>query len=453
MSSTSRSGDERNVSLLAKDQYFREMKRIPRLSAEEEQRYLARMARGKTEQAKPQPDQWRLSLAQDARERLAEAYQPLVVHVARRYTRSCYRLELVDLIQEGNVGLLRALDATEHDDSCRFRSYAAACIQYTITNAIAEQDYLIPTSQRFHRRLLEAKQVEYHLRLEQGGEPPLADIATAMQIGEAQLRETYELARRQEVKSLHDLLEHYEDEIDEMVLRLMGSYEPAPGLSPERQAALRETLHEAIAGLSQRQRDILRWRYGLDDERPEECSVKEIAQRLGCHPSAVRTSEVRGCQHLAERLQVEPGPDGMQCRMREDAVRVAEVAWYTQQEVARLLGCTRETVREKMLAGELPTLRDARYPWLVYPKEAIDRLVAERQRQASLEQECYRWQEAIACLGCSRTTLERYVKAGKVPIIELGKEMGKRVVGYPRVAIDALAMQRQGQTRSWQAIK
>ena len=375
--------DEQDVSLMALDQFFREMKPIPRLSVEEEQHYFARLARGRAEQAKPQPDQWRLSLAREARHRLAETYLPLVVHVARRYHLSCYRLELADLIQEGTLGLLRALDANDPADPRPFCSYAVVCIQSAIVNAIATGDYLIQPSQRFHGHVVEARRVERQLQLEQGTDPSLVEMAQVMHLEEGQLRQTLEMARRQEVRSLHELMEHGEEEVEEMMLAVMDSSEPESGVSLERQVLLRERLREATEGLSQRQRLILRWRYGLDEQLPAECSVQEIAQRLGCRQEAVRVARTRACRHLAQRLQLELGPEGIQCVMREDAVRVSPIPWYTQQEVARLLGCSREQVRQKVLAGELPTIRDARYRWPVYPKAAVDELVAAQQGQVA----------------------------------------------------------------------
>ena len=385
MSSSSRHQDERHLSLLAKDQYFREMKRIPPLCAEQEQRYLHRFARGQWEQRQAHPNQWRLSLARDARDRLVEAYQPLVVHFALHYHATCFRLEVLDLIQEGNVGLLRALDHNDPHDPHPFRSLAGRCIRHAILDALLEQDHLIRVTERFHRRFLQVRDVERRLQVEQGHDPSLSEVAQAMQTEEAEVRTVFDLARRQEVESLQALIERFDEGADESVLHLIGLYEPAPGLSTEQQVILREQLAQAVRQLSERHRNILTWRYGLAEEATGQCSTQEVAQRLGCHPDSVREAETYGCKRLATMLHLVQQSDGVPAIVANEGTLVpgGEPPWYTRQEVAHLLGCSLETVRLNVRAGVLPTLRVAGQRGKVYPKAAIDRLVAERQEQAA----------------------------------------------------------------------
>src|SRR6266516_6755738 len=107
--------DSREVSLLAIDQYMRGLRWSERLTQEEEVQMIQRVERGKAERGKACPNQWVLSLAKHARERLIEGYQPYVVTVARKLVFRCRGMELLDLIQEGNLGPMEAIEA--HDPS------------------------------------------------------------------------------------------------------------------------------------------------------------------------------------------------------------------------------------------------------------------------------------------------------------------------------------------------
>src|SRR5215472_7175053 len=101
--------DDRDVSLMALDQYMRAVRWTEPLAEEEEATLLRRVERGKQERLAPCPNQWVLSLARHARDRLVEGYQPLVIAVAKRCLWRFESMELLDLVQEGNIGLLRAI--------------------------------------------------------------------------------------------------------------------------------------------------------------------------------------------------------------------------------------------------------------------------------------------------------------------------------------------------------
>src|SRR5690348_14274706 len=98
---------------MALDQYMRQVRWLEPLTAEEEARLIACIERGKHEKRQPHPNAWRLSLAQAARERLVEGYQPWVIHLAKGFLSRARGMELLDLIQEGNIALLQAI---EHND-------------------------------------------------------------------------------------------------------------------------------------------------------------------------------------------------------------------------------------------------------------------------------------------------------------------------------------------------
>src|SRR6266704_5048260 len=98
--------EEQDVSLMALDQYIRQVRWLEPLTQEEEAQLLARIERGKDEKRQAQPNGWRLSLAQAARERLVEGYLPWVIHLAKEYVSRARGMQLLELIQEGNLGLL-----------------------------------------------------------------------------------------------------------------------------------------------------------------------------------------------------------------------------------------------------------------------------------------------------------------------------------------------------------
>src|SRR5437879_2985614 len=102
-----------DASLTARDQYVREVRWMERLTREEEECWVQRLVRARAERDKPHPNQWVLSLAYHARESLMECYQALVLSIARRYVARCRSLDLLDLVQEANIGLLRLLDEGE----------------------------------------------------------------------------------------------------------------------------------------------------------------------------------------------------------------------------------------------------------------------------------------------------------------------------------------------------
>ncbi len=132
------SGADRMISLSAKDQYFRELDWREPISDEECRKLLQRLVRGNVERRQSVPNQWVLSLARNAREQLVEVYQPLVVAMARRRLFRFQSMELLDVIQEGNIGLLDALD--RYDDvkleKVEFRVFAMSWMKQAILKAV-----------------------------------------------------------------------------------------------------------------------------------------------------------------------------------------------------------------------------------------------------------------------------------------------------------------------------
>src|SRR5579864_6042019 len=134
------SQDDEHASLLAVDQYFRWLHWSPALPQEEETRLIEVIERGKHEQRRVSPDAQVLAAAKEARDRLVESFQGLVIHIAYQMIYRFQHLELLDVIQEGNLGLLRAIEENDPKKGYPLRSLAGACIRYAISDAWRVQE-------------------------------------------------------------------------------------------------------------------------------------------------------------------------------------------------------------------------------------------------------------------------------------------------------------------------
>src|SRR5207302_1859299 len=146
------SDDDRKVSLLAIDQYMRQVRWTDTLSREEEAVLFEWVARGKRERREDYPRQWVLEQARQARDRLVEGFQPLVIHFAKRYHHRVHSLDLLDLVQEGNLGLLKAIDLNEIGAG-GFSGLAARCIAFAVYAVVPRCDCALHYSDEFLKAL------------------------------------------------------------------------------------------------------------------------------------------------------------------------------------------------------------------------------------------------------------------------------------------------------------
>ena len=135
--------DDRDVSLMAYDQYMRLVNWTPRLSDEEILQLLQRIAQGKAEQMKACSDSRVLAQAKEARDHLVVGLQRLVICMAQRCRRRYQRMELLDLIQEGNVGLLKAIEKHQPERDREFIGFASVFIRKALWLASLERSELI----------------------------------------------------------------------------------------------------------------------------------------------------------------------------------------------------------------------------------------------------------------------------------------------------------------------
>lgn len=228
--------------------------------------------------------------AEDARNQLIEANLRLVLHIARRYRG--FNVDLMDLIQEGNMGLMHAVEKFDYRKGYKFSTYATWWIRQYITRALAEQAHTIRVPLY---KIEEMKRLaRVRRRLQQGleSEPTLEVLAEQMEISIQQVIAL--LSTTHETVSLDMPRKGGDDEI-----ALSETLEDNPGYSPEN-VVIAQTLHEQVEDLldclTPRERDVVQMRYGLNGNR--EHSLTEVAKKVGVSHEAVRQIEFRALRKL-----------------------------------------------------------------------------------------------------------------------------------------------------------
>ena len=220
--------------------YLKEIGRVPLLSGEEEQDIAQRMADGDEE----------------AKKQLAEANLRLVVSVAKRYVGR--GMQFLDLIQEGNLGLIKAVDKFDYRKGFKFSTYATWWIRQAITRAIADQARTIRIPVHMVETINKLVRVNRQLLQELGREPRNDEIAKAMGISEEKVREIIKIA--QEPVSLETPIGEEED--SHLGDFIPDDDAPAPD-SMATYAMLKKQLNEVLSTLTPREEKVLRLRFGL----------------------------------------------------------------------------------------------------------------------------------------------------------------------------------------------
>jgi RNA polymerase primary sigma factor len=289
--------DDQNVSLMAYDQYMRLVNWTPRLSDEEILQLLQRIALGKAEQTKACPDGRVLAQAKEARDHLVVGLQRLVMWNAQRCHRRYQKMELLDLIQEGNIGLLKAIEKHQPERDREFIGFASVFIRQALWQAALERSDLIRLPENIGRVVCKAYKVERRLIATLGREPSPAEVAQAMGIEEQTLREALACdQRRQSMKSLQGLLWEEDAEDQHSFVSLFEAWVEA---DEARRVRVEQAVEEAMTRLTPRERAVMRMRYGLDGQ----ClNMPDMAQVMGTTLKAVECLGVSARKRLRKAL-------------------------------------------------------------------------------------------------------------------------------------------------------
>jgi len=313
--------------------YLRDIGRHRLLTAEEEVELAQRIQRGqlakkKLEEGNVSPEERAVLEAQveegrKARQQLAQANLRLVVSVAKRYAGR--GMSLLDLIQEGNLGLLRAVEKFDPELGFKFSTYATWWIRQAITRAIADQARTIRVPVHMHEQISRLKQVKRELSQLYGREPTAMELALEMDLLPPEDRRAIEEAlafdqpldpelegrwRRaaRKVRRIAGIL------LEPMSLETpVGSEEnsylgdfiqdeklPGPADAASREL-LKEQMKEILASLNERERKVLEMRYGLKDGKYH--TLEEVGQEFGVTRERVRQIEAKALRKLRHPLR------------------------------------------------------------------------------------------------------------------------------------------------------
>ena len=253
--------------------YLKEIGQVPLLSAEEEQT-LARAARAGDA---------------DARRRLSEANLRLVVSVAKRYAGR--GLPFLDLIQEGNLGLMKAAEKFEPDRGFKFSTYATWWIRQSITRAIADQGRTIRIPVHLVEHINRVRKTAGELLRKNGREPTAEEIAVRLEMEPDRVRELLQLA--QEPVSLETPVGEEEDAHLEDFIQ---DEEAGIPVDEAGRQLLRRELMSVLKSLTPRAERVITLRFGLDDGRPR--TLEELGKEFNVTRERIRQIEAKALRKL-----------------------------------------------------------------------------------------------------------------------------------------------------------
>lgn len=253
--------------------YLKEIGRVPLLSAEEEIELAQRMANGEPY----------------ARKRLSEANLRLVVSIAKRYVGR--GMQFLDLIQEGNLGLIKAVEKFDYTKGFKFSTYATWWIRQAITRAIADQARTIRIPVHMVETINKVKKVSSQLLHTNGHEASAEEISTALEMPEDKVREIMRVS--QEPVSLETPIGEEED--SHLSDFIPDDDAPAPADAAS-QILLREQLSEVLDTLTEREAKVLRLRFGLEDGRTR--TLEEVGKEFHVTRERIRQIEAKALRKL-----------------------------------------------------------------------------------------------------------------------------------------------------------
>ncbi len=268
--------------------YLKEIGKVDLLSAEEETELARRMSEGDEE----------------AKQKLAESNLRLVVSIAKRYVGR--GMMFLDLIQEGNLGLIKAVDKFDYKKGYKFSTYATWWIRQAITRAIADQARTIRIPVHMVETINKLVRVSRQLVQEKGREPTIEELAEALNMSEDKVREISKIS--QEPVSLETPIGEEEDSH-------LGDFTPDEDAPAPSDAAsfvlLKEQLNDVLDTLTQREAMVLRLRFGLDDGRQR--TLEEVGKEFEVTRERIRQIEAKALRKLRHPSRSKKLRDFLEC--------------------------------------------------------------------------------------------------------------------------------------------
>ncbi len=253
--------------------YLKEIGRVPLLTAEEETELAKRMAEGDPA----------------AKKRLSEANLRLVVSIAKKYVGR--GMQFLDLILEGNLGLLKAVEKVDNTKGFKFSTYATWWIRQAITRAIADQARTIRIPVHMTETITKVKKVSSQILHETGHDPSAEEIAEKLEMSPERVREIMRIA--QDPVSLETPIGEEEDSH-------LGDFIPDDDAPAPADAAslmlLKEQLNEVLSTLTDREAKVLRLRFGLEDGRSR--TLEEVGKEFDVTRERIRQIEAKALRKL-----------------------------------------------------------------------------------------------------------------------------------------------------------
>ena len=279
--------------------YLREISRIPLLTAQEETRLARQMAKGLKARARLACDgkdpitrqqlEHTVRRGNRARRHLIEANFRLVVSIAKRYIG--HGVAFLDLIQEGNIGLIRAVEKFDYRRGYKFSTYATWWIRQAITRAVADQGRTIRVPVHMCERITRLAMLSREMAQELGREPTSEELAAKMHTSARHVDQIRQVAQ-------HPLsLETPVGEEQENALAdfIEDQATPTPSFLASTQS-LRERMEEVLTSLSAREGRVLQLRFGLTDGHPH--TLEEVGRKFGVTRERIRQIEAQALQKL-----------------------------------------------------------------------------------------------------------------------------------------------------------
>lgn len=254
--------------------YLREIGKIPLLTAEEELALAKRVVAGDKK----------------AKDQMAEANMRLVVSIAKRYVGR--GLDLLDLIQEGNTGLLRAVEKFDPDRGFKFSTYATWWIRQAITRAIADQARTIRIPVHMVETINKLLRTQRRLTQELNREPTNEEIAVAMDMDVDKVEHIMKI--KQDISSLDASVR--DDEEDSVLGDFIEDEDAKPPSESASEQLLKEQVKQILGTLTEREQKILRLRFGLDDGKSH--TLEEVGQEFSVTRERIRQIEAKALAKL-----------------------------------------------------------------------------------------------------------------------------------------------------------